>query len=132
MMKGSGQTSLMKWAEGHILTTHWNSACVTSLPSAIDKTPYRSPLFKYMAHKPLHGSCPCKHGNRGYEHKKTWTITAIRENSAWNLWNHMFARAHVCTILISDLFHGCLIFQSISLQLLNTCSTQTKENLQLP
>ncbi len=44
----------------------------------------------------------------------------------------MFARAHVCTILISDLFHGCLIFQSISLQLLNTCSTRTKENLQLP
>jgi hypothetical protein len=44
----------------------------------------------------------------------------------------MFAQAHVCTILISDLFHDSLIFQSISLQLLNTCSTQTKENLQLP
>ncbi len=92
--RGHGQTSLMKWAEGCILTIRWNSACVTALPLAIRQDTIPKP--SNQIHNPSLIAWEVAHantgGNREVMSTKGWeeSLQWIREYSAWNLWKQMF------------------------------------------
>jgi hypothetical protein len=125
--RGYGQTSLMKWAEGCILTIRWNSACVTALPLAIRQDTIPKP--SNQTHNPSLIAWELAHantgGNREVMSTKGWeqSLQWIREYSAWNLWKHIAAQFRFPIYFMTD-----PISQPISLQLLNTIQHKQKKS----